>query len=395
VSIRLRLALSYASFLMAAGIVVVVAVYIVLRFVPNYPLTPADPRDLGDAQAFFYRARSRQDILEALMGVSGFIFAGLGIIGVTGGWILAGVILRPLHRINRAARIAATGRLDHRIHLAGPRDEFRELADSFDYMLERLHDAFETQERFAANASHELRTPLTITATMLEVAQADPEGQDYPVLLERLRLTNARAIAITEALLRLSNANAITLNSEPLDLAEIASEIAAECADEAEEKQVELEVDVAPALISGDRTLMEQLATNLIQNAIRHNHANGHVLVSTGYEPGTLKAVLWIENTGAFYTKELAARLTEPFLRGDARIRGATSGHGLGLTLVDRITSLHEGKLSIAPREEGGLITAVTLPSRASATTRSRNGPRQAPAVRGEAVEPGRPIANP
>src|SRR5690606_35298026 len=134
----------------------------------------------------------------ALLQVSVVILISLAAIGLAGGWIIAGWVLRPLQRISRAAEIAATGRLDHRIRLAGRNDEFRQLADTFDYMLERLHDAFTTQERFAANASHELRTPLAVMTTMLEVARADPEGQDYPRLIERLTITNQRTIGLTE-----------------------------------------------------------------------------------------------------------------------------------------------------------------------------------------------------
>jgi two-component system sensor histidine kinase VanS len=232
-------------------------------------------------------------------------------------------------------------------------------------MLERLHDAFETQERFAANASHELRTPLTVTATLLEVAQADPAGQDYPTLLERLRLTNARAIGITEALLRLSNANAIALKTETLDLADIVSESAAEIASEASDRQVSVQASLASAHVSGDRTLLEQMASNLIQNAIRHNCDQGSVVVTTSNFPATSTSVLRVENSGAFYTPELAVRLMEPFLRGDARTRKSGAGHGLGLALVERITKLHGGKLSIVPREQGGLRVEVTFPAAA------------------------------
>jgi two-component system sensor histidine kinase VanS len=159
VSARLRLALSYAVFLVAAGAVVLLGVYVVLRYVPNYPLTAANPQDAGTFVA------TRQQILSALVGVSAIALVGLAIIGIVGGWFLAGWVLKPLRRINEAAVIVASGDLRHRIRLGGRNDEFRQLADAFDHMLARLHEAFEVQERFAANASHELRTPLAVTAT--------------------------------------------------------------------------------------------------------------------------------------------------------------------------------------------------------------------------------------
>ncbi len=353
-SARLRLTLSYAGFLLLAGAAVLAGVYVVLRFVPNYPLTAANPRDPGGAG-------SRGEILDAMVKLSGAILAALAVIGLAGGWLLAGWILRPLQDINAAARIAATGRLDHRIRLGGRSDEFKQLADNFDDMLGRLDQAFGRQERFAANASHELRTPLAVTATLIDVAQAAPEEQDYPQLLERLKLTNARAIGLTEALLRLADANAVTAASEPVDLATIAADAVADTADEAEGRGVTLEERLEPAQTVGDATLLAQLAANLVQNAVRHNVPGGHARVSTA------GPVLRVTNSGRVYSPAEAARLVEPFLRGNGRTGG---GHGLGLTLVARIAELHGGTLDVEARREGGLAVTVTF---------SQNPRRRAP----------------
>jgi two-component system sensor histidine kinase VanS len=347
VSARLRLTLSYAAFLVAAGAATLLGVYVVLRYVPNYPLTPANPRENPSIAA------SRADILHAVVTWSLAILGALAAIGMAGGWLLAGRILRPLQDIDAAARIAATGRLDHRIRLAGRNDEFRRLADTFDHMLDRLGDAFESHERFAANASHELRTPLAVTATMLEVARADPAGQDYPQLLERLQLTNARAIGITEALLRLADANAVTAAAQPVDLATIASGALAG----AERRDVGIYARLDPAPATGDPALLGQLAANLIQNAVRHNVAGGQAWVRTGGDAG--RARLSVENTGPQIAPETAARLAEPFLRGNGRT--ASEGHGLGLALVARIAAVHGGELAIAPRAGGGLVVTLTL----------------------------------
>jgi two-component system sensor histidine kinase VanS len=273
-------------------------------------------------------------------------------------------VLKPLQRINEAARIAATGRLDHRIHLTGPNDEFRQLADTFDQMLDRLHDAFTTQERFAANASHELRTPLAVTTTLLDVAHADPDGQDYPTLIDRLRQTNARAIGITESLLRLNDATSITASFEALDLGAIAEAAVEENAEQAQQQQVVVETALEQAPALGDRTLIEQLATNLIQNAIRHNVSPGWARITTCLDATRTTASLTVENSGAIYTHEAAARLREPFMRGNVRTSepGKPRGYGLGLALVSRIAAIHDGGLSITPRAGGGLITKVTLP---------------------------------
>ncbi|MBQ1082555.1 HAMP domain-containing sensor histidine kinase [Nocardiopsis sp. B62] len=364
VSARLRLTLGYAGFLVVAGLAVLVGVYAVLRYVPDYPLTAANPGDLGQPIA------ARGQILEAVVRMSAGVLLVLAVIGLVGGWILAGWVLRPLNRINDAVLIAATGRLGHRVALSGRNDEFRQLADAFDHMLDRLQDAFEAQERFAANASHELRTPLAVNATLLDVARRDPEGQHYPRLLERLDLTNARAIGLTEALLRLADANAVTAVSEPADLAEIARGVLVEGEEEARRRGVRLEHGLTPAPTVGDTALLTQLTENLVRNALCHNTpvegTTTTARVTTGRDQSTGDTVLRVENTGPVYTPETASRLHEPFLRGAGRI-GSGPGHGLGLALVARVVRVHGGTLDLLPRgadQGGGLTVTVTLPAR-------------------------------
>jgi two-component system sensor histidine kinase VanS len=340
-SARLRLTLSYAGFLVAAGAVTLLGVYVVLRYVPNYPLTAANPRDESGAA-------SRQEILDTLLRLSAVILAALAAIGLAGGWWLAGWILRPLADIDRAARIAAGGRLDHRIQLSGRTDEFGRLANTFDDMLDQLQESFASRERFAANASHELRTPLTVTATLLDVARAAPGEQDYPQLLERLQLTNARAIGLTETLLRLADAHAVL---EPVDLAVIARA----AIDEAEPGSVAIEASLEPAPVNGDPALLAQLAANLVQNAVRHGHTSARV---TTTRDGTLR----VENDGAHYSAAAASQLVEPFLRGNGRT--SREGYGLGLALVARIAALHDATLTVTPRPGGGLIVTLALPAR-------------------------------
>lgn len=368
VSARLRLTLGYAGFLVVAGLAVLAGVYVVLRYVPDYPLTAANPRDADLV------IPARAEILNAVVNVSGLVLLVLAVIGLVGGWFLAGWVLRPLRQINDAVLIAATGRLGHRVALSGRNDEFRQLADAFDHMLDRLQDAFEAQERFAANASHELRTPLSVSATLLDVARRDPEGQDYPRLLERLDITNARAVDLTEALLRLADANAVTAASAPTDLAEIARGVVAESEGEARRFGVRLGHTLAPAPAVGDAALLTQLIENLVRNSLRHNVRaggtgagtveTGTASVTTGRDPRTGGAVLRVENTGPVYPPETVARLHEPFLRGQGRT-GTGQGHGLGLALVLRVVDVHHGVLDLRQRgapEGGGLTVTVTLP---------------------------------
>ncbi|GAB3618254.1 HAMP domain-containing sensor histidine kinase [Okibacterium endophyticum] len=355
-SARLRLALSYVVFLVVAGAATLFGVYLVLRYVPDYPLTASNPRDSQTP------VPSRQEILEALVSSSGYLLLTLGAVGGIGGWFLAGWILKPLHLINDAARVAASGDLTHPIHLTGRNDEFRELADSFDHMLDRLREAFEHRERFAANASHELRTPLSVTSMLLDVAASDPGSRRDDELLTRLKITNDRAIGLTEALLKLADVNAAPVASDPLDLAEIAGRVLDEQRGEAERHGVVLLPELRAAPTRGDATLLAQLTANLVQNAIRHNEHQGTVWITTDHDH--TGAVLRVENGGAVYTPQSAERLTEPFLRGDGRVtvRGRERGYGLGLALVSRIAEVHRGTLRIAPRAGGGLIVEVDLP---------------------------------
>ncbi|WP_211175037.1 sensor histidine kinase [Pseudonocardia xinjiangensis] len=359
-SARMRLTLGYAGFLVAAGMVTAAAAYVIIKYIPNYPLTASNPRDTSWTPA-------RGEILDTLLTISWGILLLLAAIGLAGGWALAGWVLRPLQQINEAAQIAATGKLDHRINLVGRNDEFQQLADNFDHMLTRLSDAFDAHQRFAANASHELRTPLTVTSTLLDVARSSPEQPDYPRLLDQLQVTNDRAIRITDALLRLADADAASIRatSVPVDLAGVAHRSLTEQYTEAARHQVTVHGRLEPAPTFGDPVLLEQLVTNLVQNAIRHNTRPGTAYVSTGRDPASGAVVLRTENPGPEYSPEAAARLSEPFLRGGGRVRvaGQVVGHGLGLALVERIVAAHDGTLALEPRPGGGLVVTAVLRS--------------------------------
>jgi two-component system sensor histidine kinase VanS len=281
-------------------------------------------------------------------------------------------MLVPLTRITDATRTAANGSLSHRIQLAGRSDEFRELADAFDTMLERIETHVGEQRRFAANASHELRTPLTITQTLLDVARTDP-NRDTDELLDRLHAVNARAIALTEALLllgRLGRADRQALTKEQVDLSLIAEEATETLLPFAEKQGVTIETsgDMTPA--TGAHALLLQMTTNLVHNAIVHNlPEHGHVWVRTSVQPGMV--MLTVENTGELLAPDVVSTLVEPFQRGTERVRTDPStalgaGHagvGLGLAIVKSIAQAHDGILTLTPRPGGGLRVTVQLPA--------------------------------
>ncbi|MFJ7201465.1 MULTISPECIES: sensor histidine kinase [unclassified Streptomyces] len=355
---RMKLTLTYALFVVVAGAFSLVMVYLAMRFVPNYPLGDVNPQAAAVA--------TRPDILQALVKASGVTLLLLALIGLGAGWLIAGRVLRPLQDITRAARRAADGSLDHRIGLTGPRDEFTELSDTFDGMLARLQRSFDAQQRFAANASHELRTPLAVSRTMLDVAVADPDGQDYQRLVSRLRETNQRGIDITDALLQLSALDNTPPAMERLDLADIARGAVDTVREEAGTRGIALFVDTRPAPVTGNGVLMRQLVLNLLHNAVRHNQPMGGSLsLTTGPDPARPgRTLLTVTNTGPSVS-DTVDRLTEPFLRGSGRLAEkdpTRRGHGLGLAIVSSIVRAHHAELALTPNPGGGLTVRVALP---------------------------------
>ena len=368
-SVRLKLTLSYAGFLMIAGALMLAAVWVfLLRDLPASRIVPR----FSD----FPRALDPHNFGPSVFGAAAvLVMAVLLVVGLVGGWILAGRMLAPLSRITAATRLAASGSLSHRIQLEGRDDEFRELADSFDAMLARLEAHVAEQQRFAANASHELRTPLAVTQTLLDVARADP-NRDNGELVDRLHSVNTRAIDLTEALLLLSRADQRSFTREDVDLSLVAEEAAETLLPLAEKRGLTIETsgDVTPTV--GSHALLLQMATNLVHNAIVHNlPEEGSVWVTAGAQPEG--AVLTVKNTGEQLTPQLVSTLVEPFQRGTGRV-STDRGVGLGLAIVKSIAQAHDGTLTLTPRPDGGLCVAVQLP-----TGRSTIRPR-ASETRGE-----------
>jgi two-component system, OmpR family, sensor histidine kinase VanS len=346
-SVRLKLTLSYAGFLMVAGAVLLAAGYFSLS--------------RGVHPGVIFIVRSHADLLRNFAPIAAIVMAFLLVFGLLGGWFLAGRMLAPLTRITDATRIAATGSLAHRIRLPGRSDEFRELADTFDAMLAQLEAHVAEQQRFAANASHELRTPLAVTQTLLDVARKDPNG-DNGELVDRLHAVNTRAIDLTEALLLLSRADQRSFARDHVDLSLLAEEATETLLPLAEERGLTIETsgDMAPTI--GSPALLLQMTTNLVHNAIVHNlPEQGTVWVTTSAHPESV--ALTVENTGENLTPQVASTLVEPFQRGARRIRTDHAGVGLGLAIVKSITQAHGGTLTLTPRAAGGLCVTVELPA--------------------------------
>lgn len=351
-STRLKLTLSYAGLVLVTGAVLLALVWLyLLRHVPD------------NTQGLLGISPNRYLLSRTFGPAAAIALLVLLACGLLGGWILAGRMLAPLHRITHAARMSTAGSLSHRVRLTGRHDEFRELADAFDTMLDQLKSHVAEQRRFAANASHELRTPLAITRSLLDVARRDPE-HDHGELLDRLHTVNARAIDLTEALLLLSRSDSGSFTREDVDLSLVAEEAAETLLPFAERRKITLDVTGDAAGAVGSPALLLRMATNLVQNAIVHNLPTGGT-VTVHTESRRHASVLRVENTGTPLPVALVPTLTEPFQRGTERVRtDEHAGAGLGLAIVHSVVRAHDGTLDLRPRPGGGLVVTVRLPQK-------------------------------
>ena len=277
-------------------------------------------------------------------------------------WLLAGRMLRPVHKITSTAKRLSGSTLHERIALTGPRDEIKELADTFDAMLGRLDTAFQAQKEFVANASHELRTPLTIIRTEMDVALSDPKLSHDQLQEMGAAVTQAvdRSEDLIDGLLTLASAER-TPTLTDLDLAEITMNEVDLASGEAKSMGLQLELDLQSAPVKGEKSLLQRMAGNLVENAVRHNKQNGWFSVKTGVKDG--HAVLEVANSGPVISPEDAERLFDRFYRPDKSRSRKTGGFGLGLSIVKSVVTALNGSVDLFAPEEGGLRVTVTLPA--------------------------------
>ncbi|MFE9173217.1 sensor histidine kinase [Streptomyces kebangsaanensis] len=397
-TIRIRLTLLYGGMFLIAGILLLSIIYllaanalnvgselpfkIVSGEVTSQSCNFPSRTTAGELNHAMYECvnQQRQHALDDLLSRSLLTLLGLAVIAFAFGYAMAGRVLSPLGRITRTARAVAGSDLSRRIELDGPDDELKELADTFDEMLDRLQRAFTAQQRFVGNASHELRTPLAINRTLLEVQLSDPHA---PVELQQLGktllATNERSEQLVEGLLLLARSDNQIVERKPVDLAEVASQAVDQVHAEAEAKGVEIRGERKPAVVQGNGVLLERIALNLVQNAVRYNIAHeevqrealpnkggggrregGWVEVTTDVQHG--QAVLVVANTGPVVPAYEIDNLFEPFRRLRTERTGSDKGVGLGLSIARSVARAHGGHISAQPREGGGLVMRVTLP---------------------------------
>ncbi|MBO0912837.1 HAMP domain-containing protein [Streptomyces laculatispora] len=380
-TIRIRLTLLYGGMFLIAGILLLSIIYMLaaqaLHVGSELPFKIVDGHvsskvcnllgegnspDSVNAAMNSCVNHQRQQALDTLLNRSLLALVGLSIIAFAFGYAMAGRVLSPLGRITRIARRVAGTDLSRRIELDGPDDEFKELADTFDDMLDRLERAFTAQQRFVGNASHELRTPLAINRTLLEVHLSDPQAPpELKQLGKTLLATNERSEQLVEGLLLLARSDNQIVERKPVDLAEVASRALDQTRGEAEAKGVELRDELAPAVVQGNGVLLERIALNLVQNAVRYNVPDGGwVEVTTELLPG--QALLVVSNTGPVVPGYEIDNLFEPFRRLRTERTGSDKGVGLGLSIARSVARAHGGRIIAEPREGGGLVMRVSLP---------------------------------
>ncbi len=311
-------------------------------------------RDLAPA----LRDAARDDVLVA--GSVAFLL----VVVVTAllSWITTGQVLRPLHEVTATARRLSAESLGQRLQLPGPRDEVAELADTFDAMLDRLQAAFDSQQRFVANASHELRTPLTVVRTEVEVTLADPDADATELrrMASVVRDATLRAQQLVDGLLLLARTEGTGLRTrDAVDLAPLAQAAVHGAAPELQARGLRIDLRARPALAVGDPALLERVVGNLVENAVRHNVDGGWIEVCT--EAAADGGMLRVASSGAVVAPDAVAELFEPFRRAGVA-RTARDGAGLGLSIVRAVVRAHGGTVHADAVPGGGLGVTVQLP---------------------------------
>ena len=380
-TIRVRLTVLYGGLFFLAGAVLLGVTYLLMSQRLDRDLGDASDLALRNEQLFerfgengemvkqaildarAEREQVREDALDSLLTQGGIALVGVGVVAGAFGWLVAGRALQPLQRItDTARRIAgaegARSALHERIALDGPRDEVKELADTFDVMLERLDRSFDGQRRFVANASHELRTPLALNRALVELAVTRPgAAAETKQLGESLLTVNERHERLIDGLLTLADAENELSEHSPVDLYEVAGFVL----DQAKAPGLEVLRQLTPAPTRGDPILLERLVQNLVENATRHNTPGGWLAVTTHAADGW--AVLTVTNTGLPVAAYEIETLFQPFRRLNRERVDGGRGFGLGLSIVRAVAKAHGGTVSAAPREGGGLEITVALPS--------------------------------
>ncbi|HEV2529887.1 MAG TPA: ATP-binding protein [Thermomicrobiales bacterium] len=381
-TVRLRLTILFGVLFFAVGLVMIVLIYGSLRQQLEPPErggpgpfggSPGQQSDLDrdtvEGRIFEVRKEERRFALGRVARTAIVVLLLATVAVFVMGWLISGRMLRPIRQITRHARHASETTLSERIGLRGPPDELKELADTIDAMLGRLEAAFRSQREFAAQASHELRTPLSIIQAEADLALAAPDGSaDQRILAGRVRDAALRSERLVDGLLTLSRSESSMRDSVPLDLADLAGDVAGETIDEADRAGIRMDLELETVTVAGDRVLLGQLISNLLQNAIRYNQPGGWVrlavsdMAAHNADENPFGRIR-VENSGPVVPAGELEGLFQSFRRGTGSAQRA-NGFGLGLAIVRSVAEAHGGRVEAAPRQDGGLVVDVLLPMR-------------------------------
>lgn len=352
-------------------------------------LTEAQTRKwIGDQQTKLHDAAT-----TSLLTQGGIALTVVGGAAAGFGWLVAGRVLAPLHRVtDTARRIAAAPAADRGLHeriaLRGPQDEVKDLADTFDTMIERLDRSFDGQRRFVANASHELRTPLTLGRALVELAMhRRTASEDVKQLGESLLEINSRHERLIGGLLLLAGSENEITERLPVDMADVVCHVVAQTSPEAEQAGITVREEAGEALTAGDALLLERLVHNLVENGVRHNAGDGGWVRVASRTRRDGRVEVEVSNTGPVVPPYEISALFEPFRRLGADRLVTAKGAGLGLSIVRSIARGHGGEVAARPRDGGGLVVTVTLPACPGESTTVR-----APLLHHPAAEPHRAV---
>jgi signal transduction histidine kinase len=389
-TLRLRLTLLYGGLFILSGATLLAITYGLVsgsggtvRYISHYE--SGGPGGIAPLPALSaYSDAQHAAELRQLLGYSGIALGIMSVVSVLLGWIVAGRVLHPLRTITSSVHDISANTLSERLTTAGADDELRDLAVTFNGLLDRLEGAFDAQRQFVANASHELRTPLARERTVMEVALGDPDASVASLRAagERVLASGQQQERLIEALLTLARSQRGLDSREPFDLRDIAKDVLAARAPEGEGEDPRLRCALRPAPSAGDERLAERLVINLVDNALRHNVPGGVVEVTTGTADG--RASIVVSNTGPELSQSQIARIRRPFEQAHGRRSGGghnrgghSGGLGLGLSIVDAIATAHDATLDLRPRPGGGLVAEVRFPG-----VRQGRSQRREPAAR-------------
>ena len=357
-SLQARLTLFYATGIFVAGIVVLAVVTVPLLGIQS--TTPARTPSSGAITGTGQGIGPHQLFVGSAVALAVLIP-----IAVAGGWFVAGRFLGPLRAITATARAISAGNLHQRLDLGEPADELTELGHILDDLFARLEASFHAQRHFVANASHELRTPLAGLRTLLEVTLADPDADAATLrsACEEALSLGGHQERLVQALLALATSERGVTCRDTLDLADVVAGVLASRRDQATERGIDLAERLRPSVTAGDPRLIESLIANLIDNAIRHNHPDGHVQITT--ETSGPYASVTVTNSGPVIAEDQLQRLLQPFQRLSPDRDNRHTGYGLGLAIVNAVTQAHHATLTTTARTQGGLTITVRFARRA------------------------------